>query len=111
MLLTHLHPPHVPYSESLHEEPGLPKYRRTARFIEPMECLPLEKIPEGNEWTYELKLDGYRMIAVKSGGKLTLHSRRGTNMSKRFEDPVYGLVGIPDETVIDGEVVALDEQG
>jgi ATP-dependent DNA ligase len=40
--------------------------------------------------TEELKLDGYRMIAVKSGRELTLHSRRGTNMTKRFEDVVAG---------------------
>jgi bifunctional non-homologous end joining protein LigD len=76
-----------------------------------MECLPVEKIPEGDAWTYELKLDGYRMIAVKSGGRLTLRSRRGTDMTKRFEDVAVGPTGMPDETVIDGEVVALDEQG
>jgi hypothetical protein len=34
--------------------------------------------PEGDVWTYELKLDGYRVIAVKGSGKLTLYSRRGT---------------------------------
>jgi bifunctional non-homologous end joining protein LigD len=34
-----------------------------ARFIKPMECLPVEKIPEGDNWTYELKLDGYRLAA------------------------------------------------
>lgn len=76
-----------------------------------MECLLMEAIPEGDVWTYELKLDGYRMIAVKSGGKLTLRSRRGTDMTKRFEDVAAGLIGMQDETVIDGEVVALDEHG
>jgi ATP-dependent DNA ligase len=95
----------------VHEEFGLPKSGQIARFIHPMECLPVEKMPEGDAWTYELKLDGYRMMAVKSGGKLALHSRRGTNMSKKFEDVVAGLIGMPDKTVIDGEVVALDEQG
>jgi hypothetical protein len=30
-----------------------------------MECLPVETIPEGNLWTYELKLDGYRLIAAR----------------------------------------------
>ncbi len=58
---------------------------QTARFIEPMECLPVEKIPEGDLWTYELKLDGYRLVAVKTGGRVTLYSRRGTDLSKRFE--------------------------
>jgi ATP-dependent DNA ligase len=29
-----------------------------------MECLPVEEIPEGDVWTYELKLDGYRLLTV-----------------------------------------------
>jgi DNA ligase D-like protein (predicted ligase) len=82
-----------------------------ARFIEPMECLPVEKIPEGELWTYELKLDGYRLVAVKAGGKVTLYSRRGTDLSTRFEYVTAALTTLPDDTVIDGELVALDEQG
>jgi ATP-dependent DNA ligase len=62
----------------------LAKSERIARFIEPMECLPVEKIPEGDLWTYELKLDGYRIEAVKTGGKVTLYSRRGNDLSQRF---------------------------
>jgi ATP-dependent DNA ligase len=34
------------------------------RFIEPMECLPVSKIPEGDQRTYELKLDGYQRQTV-----------------------------------------------
>ena len=87
------------------------KTGRFARFIEPMECLPVEKIPEGEIWTYELKLDGYRLEAVKTGGKVTLYSRRGNDLTKRFEYIGTALAGLPDETVIDGELVALDEEG
>jgi DNA ligase D-like protein (predicted ligase) len=87
------------------------KSERIARFIEPMECLPAEQIPEGGLWTYELKLDGYRIEAVKTGGKVTLYSRRGTDLSQRFKSIVSALASLPDETVIDGELVALDEQG
>ncbi len=82
-----------------------------ARFIEPMECLPVEEIPEGDVWTYELKLDGYRVITVKGSGKLTLYSRRGTDLTRRFKYVAEALASLPDETVIDGEVVALDDQG
>ncbi|HTF66990.1 MAG TPA: RNA ligase family protein [Edaphobacter sp.] len=84
---------------------------QTARFIEPMACLPGEHIPEGDLWTYELKLDGYRIEAVKTGGKVTLYSRRGTDLSNRFEYVASALASLPEETVIDGELVALDEQG
>jgi ATP dependent DNA ligase domain len=89
----------------------LARREQTARFIEPMECLPGEHIPEGDHWTYELKLDGYRIEAVKTGGKVTLYSRRGTDLSNRFEYVASALASLPDETVIDGELVALDEQG
>jgi DNA ligase D-like protein (predicted ligase) len=89
----------------------LAKSERIARFIEPMECLPVEQIPEGDLWTYELKLDGYRIEAVKTGGKVTLYSRRGTDLSNRFKDVTAALASLPDETVIDGELVALDDQG
>ena len=41
-------------------------------FIEPMECLPMANMPEGNNWVYEMKLDGYRLEIVKSQGKVTL---------------------------------------
>ena len=76
-----------------------------------MECLPVEKIPEGDLWTYELKLDGYRAIVVKNGGTATVYSRRGTDLTHRFRYVADSLRILPDETVIDGEVVALDEQG
>jgi DNA ligase D-like protein (predicted ligase) len=69
------------------------------------------QIPEGDLWTYELKLDGYRLVAVKTGGKVTLFSRKGTDLSQRFKLVAANLRSLPDETVIDGEVVALDEQG
>ena len=71
----------------------------------------MEKIPEGDLWTYEVKLDGYRLVTVKTGGKVTLYSRRGTDLSKRFECVTAGLASLPDETVIDGEMVALGDQG
>jgi bifunctional non-homologous end joining protein LigD len=76
-----------------------------------MECMPVEKIPEGDVWSYELKLDGYRLVAVKTNGRVTLYSRRGSDLSKRFKHVVSGLASLPEETVIDGEIVALDEQG
>jgi len=42
----------------------LPK--RKTEFIEPMKCAPVTKLLDGTGWFYEIKLDGYRAIAVKS---------------------------------------------
>ena len=58
---------------------------RKAGFIEAMECLPVTKIPDGPEWTYEIKLDGYRLQAVKCKGKVALYSRRKNILNKKFE--------------------------
>jgi ATP-dependent DNA ligase len=40
-------------------------------------------LPEGSDWTYEVKLDGYRAIGVKSSREAMLYSRNGKNFNKR----------------------------
>jgi DNA ligase D-like protein (predicted ligase) len=76
-----------------------------------MLLLRTEKLPEGGDWLYELKLDGYRAIAIKSSGKVHLRSRNDNDFSVRYPGIVKALNAMADETVIDGEVVALDEEG
>src|SRR5687767_12880367 len=82
-----------------------------AQFIDPMLLLRKERLPEGPDWLYELKLDGYRALAIKTDGKLQLRSRNDNDFSERYRDIAAALRSLPDETVIDGEVVALDEDG
>jgi bifunctional non-homologous end joining protein LigD len=79
-----------------------------ARFIEPMLLLRSDKLPEGPGWIHELKLDGYRALAVKSGGKVQLLSRTDNDFTARYTGIANALKALPDETVTDGEVVALD---
>jgi ATP-dependent DNA ligase len=55
-----------------------------ARFIEPMLALAAQRLPEGLDWQYELKLDGYRALAIKSGGRVQLRSRRNNDFSGRY---------------------------
>jgi len=82
-----------------------------ASFISPMLLLKAEKLPGGGNWLYELKLDGYRAIAFKSGGKVHLRSRNNKDFDKKYPFIVAALAGMPDETIIDGELVALDGAG
>ena len=49
---------------------SLPKTE--ASFVEPMDCLSVSKLPEGLGWIWEIKLDGYRALAVKAGSGVTL---------------------------------------
>jgi ATP-dependent DNA ligase len=82
-----------------------------AGFIEPMDCLSVPKLPEGPQWVWEIKLDGYRAVAVKSGGAVTLYSRNRKILNSRFSYILEPLRGLPDGTVVDGEIVALDDAG
>ena len=76
-----------------------------------MDCLPVSTVPEGSEWTYEIKLDGYRLEAVKTKGKVTVYSRRKNVLNEKFGYIADALKQLPDETVLDGELVAMDEGG
>lgn len=58
--------------------------------------------------TEEIKLDGYRALAVKSEGKLNLFSRRRNSFNTQYKLVFEPLADLPDNTVIDGEVVALN---
>jgi DNA ligase D-like protein (predicted ligase) len=76
-----------------------------------MECELVSKVPDGPQWTYEIKFDGYRAIAVNAGGKVTLFSRNRKSFNKQFAGVVHDLNELPDGCVLDGEVVGLDESG
>ncbi len=76
-----------------------------------MECLPVTKLNDAVQWTYEIKLDGYRAIAVKSGQTINLFSRRGKSFNSQYPYLVEALAELPEGTVVDGEVVALDAAG
>jgi bifunctional non-homologous end joining protein LigD len=76
-----------------------------------MLLLAATTLPEGPGWTYELKLDGYRAIGVKTGGAVQLRSRSDKDFNPKYPAIATALAALPDETVVDGEVVALDEAG
>jgi DNA ligase D-like protein (predicted ligase) len=87
------------------------KPSRKASFIEPMLLLRSSDLPQASGWVYELKLDGYRALAFKTDGKVHLRSRNDNDFSGRYPSIVKAFSKLPDETLIDGEIVALDVSG
>ena len=76
-----------------------------------MLLLRSSELPDDNGWLKELKLDGYRALGIKTNGKVELRSRNDNDFSGRYVAIAKALTRLPDETVIDGEIVALDGEG
>jgi DNA ligase D-like protein (predicted ligase) len=76
-----------------------------------MLLLRTDSLPSGEQWLYELKLDGYRAIAFKRNGAIHLRSRNNNDFNARYPAVVEALKKLPDNTVVDGEIVAFDEDG
>jgi DNA ligase D-like protein (predicted ligase) len=81
------------------------------QFIQPMLLLRTERLPEGPVWVYEIKLDGYRALAFKARGQLSLRSRNDNDFAVRYLTIAKALSTLPNDTAVDGESVALDEAG
>ena len=82
------------------------------QFIEPMKARLVDDPPQHGDWLYELKFDGIRAIAVKDGKKISLISRNGNKLDTRFPEIAAAVKDLPvRDCVIDGEAVALDEDG
>src|SRR5215813_4526661 len=83
-----------------------------AGFIAP--CLPSSapQPPSGKDWVHEIKHDGFRVIARKSGDRVKLYSRPGNDLTGRFPLIVEALARLrPRSCIIDGEAVACDDNG
>ncbi len=75
--------------------------------IKPQLARSRKELPEGDEWAYEPKYDGFRTLAFVDGDEAYLQSRGGKPMSRYFPE-----VDLPaGRYVIDGELVILDEDG
>src|SRR5687767_12362949 len=83
----------------------------TIRFIEPMYAQLVQQLPEGSDWLYEVKFDGYRCLADRDAAGVTLWSRRGNDFTAQFPNIAKACEQLPPRTLVDGEIVAIDENG
>src|ERR1700758_2426481 len=72
----------------------------------PMEALSVDTIPEGTNWQYEPKWDGFRCLLFRDGEKVELQSKSGQSLTRYFPELVAAAQALKPATfVLDGEIV------
>ena len=92
--------------------PVTSKPRPALTFITPMAAQAVKALPEGAEWLYEPKLDGYRALLFKDGEQIRILSRNEKDLTAMY--PGVAAAGVhlnAGQVVVDGEIVALAEDG
>lgn len=83
---------------------------RAKSLLPPMEALSVEEIPEGNEWQYEPKWDGFRCIASRDGREIHLQSKSLQPLTRYFPELEMALLSLPaTRFVLDGEIIISGE--
>jgi bifunctional non-homologous end joining protein LigD len=69
-------------------------------------------LPDGADWSYEVKWDGYRAQAIKQGPVVSLASRNLKNITRQFPGVARAAAALAaSAAVLDGEIVAIDSEG
>ena len=79
-------------------------------FVAPQLAKLVDQPPEGPAWAHEVKLDGYRAQLRVTDGRAVIRTRTGLDWTDRFAAVAKDAGALPD-CMIDGEIVALDQQG
>ncbi|HKP15699.1 MAG TPA: DNA polymerase ligase N-terminal domain-containing protein, partial [Gemmatimonadaceae bacterium] len=91
---------------------GAVKRRVDPRTMKLMFAEPRDDPFTSDDWIFELKLDGYRILAAKRGHDVLLLTRSGLDYTAVFPEVARALKALPhDACILDGEVVALDDKG
>jgi bifunctional non-homologous end joining protein LigD len=100
-----------PQPSSAKDRPGAVQKSMPAA-VHPMLATPVENPFDDPEWLFEIKWDGYRAVSFLQGGKVRLVSRNQNELTGEFPE-LHELSKLikAKNAVLDGEVVALDEQG
>src|SRR4051812_8511684 len=81
------------------------------RDYSPMLATKTRNVFDNNDYIFEIKWDGYRIIASKNKLKIDLRTRKGLNYTSVYSSVTETLKKLPYSVVLDGEVILLDEEG
>ena len=80
--------------------------------LSPMLAVPADRPPEGEDWSYEFKWDGIRVLLWVDGGRVRALTRNGNDTTGSFPElREFGEAVGSAQLLLDGELVALDERG
>lgn len=80
--------------------------------LRPQLATLVDDVPRGGDWIYEVKFDGYRMLARVDGGEVHLYTRDGNDWTAKMPGVAAAVAAMGVESAwLDGEVVVLDQQG
>jgi bifunctional non-homologous end joining protein LigD len=91
--------------------PELPESGKYSDFFKPMLATLVDAPFDDPDWVFEIKWDGFRAIAEITAAKIRLYSRNGLSFVSKFPLIIEELAKIPDEAIIDGEIIVLNEEG
>jgi bifunctional non-homologous end joining protein LigD len=80
-------------------------------FQEPQLATLVDDVPPGESWIHEIKYDGYRLELAVGDGVATAWTRNGKDWSDKFKALVKAAAKLPAGSLIDGEAVAIDDEG
>ncbi|RZI44613.1 DNA ligase D [Herbaspirillum sp. HC18] len=91
---------------------GVARKAPLPEMLTPQLATLVDAIPEEGDWLYEIKFDGYRLLARVEGGKVTLLTRDGKDWTARLRPQAQAVAALGlDSAWLDGEIVVLDKQG
>jgi ATP-dependent DNA ligase len=80
--------------------------------MEPMLAAVRPEVPEGPDWSYEPKWDGFRTLVYRDGDKVDLVSRGSRPMTRYFPELLPGIRALPEKRlVLDGEIIIVGDDG
>ena len=90
----------------------MPRSLSAPTFVEPMAAKVVEELPEGEQWLYEVKWDGYRALLMKDGDRVSIRSRNNKELTNDYPTIRAGAQRMNAKSaVVDGEIVAVDAEG
>ena len=91
--------------------PRLPRKSTLPNRLQPMLATLTDAPFDDPDWVFEDKFDGFRMVSEIRGGRVALYSRNGKIISHSYVEMAQALEGVKADAVIDGELVAIGNDG